>query len=158
MVNKDQKHDTTSGQDPSKQFIMTWQLLLILTQYHNIDDVMCPSIIASNRNVNSDKKESARSDHAEWKPRYAPSPEQEEIDRCQAYETGVPHGKHLCHRNELLVLSSSDVRPLMPRVPTGFVPRGDAYKGLPTIPLLVRSELVSACVIHQAAVSNCFFP
>lgn len=51
---------------------------------------------------------------SEWKPLYNPTPEQAEIDRKKAYETGVPHG---------------------------YVPAGDKYAGQPTISLLVKSEL-----------------
>lgn len=46
---------------------------------------------------------------------YHPTAEQAESDRKKAYETGVPHG---------------------------YVAAGDKYKGLPTIDLLVISELV----------------
>lgn len=51
---------------------------------------------------------------SDWKPLYQPSKEQEEIDRKNAYESGVPHG---------------------------YVPRGFKYQGMPTIKLNVRSEL-----------------
>ncbi|KAK9823441.1 hypothetical protein WJX72_002787 [[Myrmecia] bisecta] len=51
---------------------------------------------------------------SEWKPMYNPSPEQAEIDRKAAYEAGVPHG---------------------------YVAPGDKYAGLPTISLLVVSDL-----------------
>jgi hypothetical protein len=47
---------------------------------------------------------------------YHPTTEQAEADRKRAYETGVPHG---------------------------FVAPGDKYKDLPTIDVLVVSELVS---------------
>merc|ERR1712144_30339 len=53
---------------------------------------------------------------SDWKPLYQPSKEQEEIDRKNAYESGVPHG---------------------------YIPRGFKYQGMPTIKLNVRSELHS---------------
>jgi len=49
-----------------------------------------------------------------WEPMYNPTPEQAEIDRKKAYDTGVPHG---------------------------YVPPGDKYAGHDTIRVLVRSEL-----------------
>ena len=45
---------------------------------------------------------------------YNPTPEQADIDRQKAYDTGVPHG---------------------------YVPPGDKYAGHATVRLLVRSEL-----------------
>jgi hypothetical protein len=53
---------------------------------------------------------------------YHPTPEQAEIDRKKAYESGIPHG---------------------------YVPPGDKYKDLPTITLTVLSELVSAPLPHR---------
>jgi len=49
-----------------------------------------------------------------WEPMYNPTPEQAEIDRKKAYETGIPHG---------------------------YLPQSDKYAGHSTIKLLVRSEL-----------------
>jgi len=49
-----------------------------------------------------------------WEPMYNPTPEQADIDRQKAYDTGVPHG---------------------------YVPPGDKYAGHATVRLLVRSEL-----------------
>lgn len=49
-----------------------------------------------------------------WEPQYNPTPEQEEIDRKRAYETGIPHG---------------------------YVPKGDKYAGLDKVKLKVRSLL-----------------
>ncbi|KAI3435551.1 hypothetical protein D9Q98_001616 [Chlorella vulgaris] len=54
---------------------------------------------------------------SEWKPMYQPTPEQAEADRRAAYESGVPHG---------------------------YVAPGDKYKGLPTIKLVVVSNLHTA--------------
>ena len=51
---------------------------------------------------------------SDWKPMYDPTPEQADIDRKIAFETGVPHG---------------------------FVKQSDKYKDDPTIKLLVRSLL-----------------
>ncbi|KAK9832968.1 hypothetical protein WJX74_003142 [Apatococcus lobatus] len=51
---------------------------------------------------------------SEWEPMYQPSPEQAEEDRRLAYESGVPHG---------------------------YVPPGDKYAGLPTMSILVSSDL-----------------
>lgn len=56
----------------------------------------------------------------EWKPMYQPTPEQAEADRRAAYESGVPHG---------------------------YVAPGDKYKGLPTIKLVVVSNLVRAASV-----------
>jgi hypothetical protein len=60
----------------------------------------------------------------EWKPMYQPTPEQAEADRRAAYESGVPHG---------------------------YVAPGDKYKGLPTIKLLVVSNLVRAAGVNLMA-------
>merc|ERR1719335_189348 len=54
--------------------------------------------------------------YADWRPLYQPTPEQEEADRRAAYESGVPHG---------------------------YLPKGDKYRGTPTVRLQVRSELHS---------------
>ena len=54
--------------------------------------------------------------YADWRPLYQPSPEQEEADRQAAYESGVPHG---------------------------YVPKGDKYRGTPTVRIQVRSEIHS---------------
>lgn len=51
---------------------------------------------------------------SDWKALYQPTKEQEDADRARAYETGVPHG---------------------------YVPRGFKYEGMPTIDVVVRSEL-----------------
>lgn len=51
---------------------------------------------------------------SEWKPMYNPTPEQEEEDRQKAFDSGVPHG---------------------------FVPPGNKYADMPTIRVMVRSDL-----------------
>ncbi|KAK9868405.1 hypothetical protein WJX84_002515 [Apatococcus fuscideae] len=51
---------------------------------------------------------------SEWEPMYQPTHEQAEEDRKLAYKRGVPHG---------------------------YVPPGDKYAGLPTISILIASDL-----------------
>jgi hypothetical protein len=94
---------------------------------------------------------------------YAPSKEQAEEDRARAYEAGVPHGERACAPpaargvRPAAAEPSSQPRPRRPcwPAPAGYVAPGDRFKDLPTIELLVVSDLVRGARLLGLALPRC---
>jgi hypothetical protein len=86
---------------------------------------------------------------------YNPTAEEAERDRRDACDSGVPHGMRRLALETLLrsgghmfsikyhVTPCVPGQRLLPGAFAGFVATGDKYSSLPTLPLLVVSELVS---------------